>query len=392
MERDKIFDGGFYHTEGTPRIRENGHYQLRLYYTDAAGKRCRKAFDSASVKKCYEKAVDFYYEYNGLICRPSSSIPEILEAKYRNDLSLNFIKEQTCYQNIAETHVFKKHIIGQLPIRDVTPKIIDSFLQSVTDYADGTIEGFYIALKTAFKIAKDEEVISKNLMKSKDIRRPKSTKAAKKVMALTIEEQKLILRDITTRKPPYGAADYRKQFLIQLYSGMRMGEINALTPEDIDFDRNVIHVTNTVVTIGSKTQLGDTAKTFAGEREIPISVLLKPVLEDALAAMRQNELNLIFYDYRNNSPFATRKLSASFSRACRRAGIKSSGSHVLRHTFATRCIEAGISAIVLKNWLGHTDIHVTLDTYADVFDRMNNSAVNSLDAYLEAIEKEEINN
>ncbi|MDO5139619.1 MAG: tyrosine-type recombinase/integrase, partial [Oscillospiraceae bacterium] len=59
------------------------------------------------------------------------------------------------------------------------------------------------------------------------------------------------------------------------------------------------------------------------------------------------------------------------------------GQHALRHTFATRCIESGIPPVVLKNWLGHTNIHVTLDTYTDVFNGMNNKAVHNLDMYLE---------
>ena len=62
------------------------------------------------------------------------------------------------------------------------------------------------------------------------------------------------------------------------------------------------------------------------------------------------------------------------------------GQHSLRHTFATRCIEAGIPPVVLKNWLGHKNIHITLDTYADVFDRMNFNAVEKLEDYIGTFE------
>ena len=61
------------------------------------------------------------------------------------------------------------------------------------------------------------------------------------------------------------------------------------------------------------------------------------------------------------------------------------GQHSLRHTFATRCIEAGIDAVVLKKWMGHTDIHITLDTYADVFDSMHNSSINKLGNHMTTI-------
>ena len=64
-----------------------------------------------------------------------------------------------------------------------------------------------------------------------------------------------------------------------------------------------------------------------------------------------------------------------YKRVCSSVGIESSGQHALRHTFATRCIEAGIPAVVLKTWLGHKDIHMTLDTYTDVFQAMDNDAI-----------------
>ena len=67
-------------------------------------------------------------------------------------------------------------------------------------------------------------------------------------------------------------------------------------------------------------------------------------------------------------------------------GIQPINFHCLRHTFATRCIEAGIPPVVLKNWLGHKNIHITLDTYADVFDRMNFNAVEKLEDYIGTFE------
>lgn len=57
------------------------------------------------------------------------------------------------------------------------------------------------------------------------------------------------------------------------------------------------------------------------------------------------------------------------------------GQHALRHIFATRCIEAGVPAVVLKTWMGHTNIHITLDTYADVFSRMNNDSMKKFEDY-----------
>lgn len=383
-----MFNGHFYRTKGSIKYTYNGKLELQLRYNGHDGKVHYKSFTSPSLEGCYERAIDFYYEYNGFLCRPKSTIPEVLKAKFASDLKLNFVKEQTYYCNLQETEIIERHIIGQIPIADVNKELIEDFLESITRYAPGTIEGLFIKLKMAFRVAKNEDIIKKDLMQSQDIRRPKSIKATKKVKALTIEEQELLLNDFMTREPYFGTNDYRPQLLIQLYTGMRLGEIHALTPEDIDLDKNIICVRNTIIRVDKKIRVGDTTKTFAGYREIPISSQAKPILVKALNNMKPNPFNLIFYDYKNESPFGTNSASSYFSRACQRCDIEPRGSHALRHTFATRCIESGVPAVVLKKWLGHTDIHVTLDTYADVFDRMHNDAVDKLDTHLDELNNE----
>ena len=55
--------------------------------------------------------------------------------------------------------------------------------------------------------------------------------------------------------------------------------------------------------------------------------------------------------------------------------------HMLRHTFATRCIEAGMSAVVLSKILGHKNIQVTLNTYTDVFDKYRKEEMMKVDEY-----------
>ena len=161
--------------------------------------------------------------------------------------------------------------------------------------------------------------------------------------------------------------------------------MNALTPDDIDFTHHVIHVRNTVIQIKGSSELGESTKTYAGSRDVPISAALEPILVKAIRQAKENPYNLIFFDHKREKIISTSQASAVFNTYCRRCGINISGSHTLRHTFATRCIESGVPAVVLKKWLGHTDIHVTLDTYADVFDRMNNGAIDKLDRYMEKL-------
>lgn len=56
-------------------------------------------------------------------------------------------------------------------------------------------------------------------------------------------------------------------------------------------------------------------------------------------------------------------------------------SHSLRHTYATRSIEAGVTPVVLQKLMGHTDISITLNTYTSVFDKYKNNELEKVNSY-----------
>lgn len=101
--------------------------------------------------------------------------------------------------------------------------------------------------------------------------------------------------------------------------------------------------------------------------------------------MHPYEDGLLFYDKKKESAIDPLCTSSALRRSCMRCGIESRSSHALRHTFATRCIEAGVPAVVLKKWLGHTDTHVILDAYADVFSKIHNDAIDKFDEYINSL-------
>ena len=116
-----------------------------------------------------------------------------------------------------------------------------------------------------------------------DMRCPRSDKIDRKVRGFTEHEQQRLLSTLLEYPVKAGTNSYKYQFLIEMYSGMRMGEINALKPEDIDFAEGFIHVRRTVGRgINNRPYLKEGAKTDAGVRDIPIGSLLEPVLKDAL--------------------------------------------------------------------------------------------------------------
>ncbi|MDO4745525.1 MAG: site-specific integrase, partial [Bacillota bacterium] len=154
----------------------------------------------------------------------------------------------------------------------------------------------------------------------------------------------------------------------------------------INFRQGFIHVSRTISSgLENRKFIKDGTKTLAGERDVPISKPLETILKQALEEMKDNPEGLIFYDHRRKCIIGTNQVNTVYKRICEKAGVEYNGQHALRHTFATRCIEAGVPALVLKNWLGHTDIHITLDTYADVFDRMNLGAISKFEKLMDEV-------
>ena len=78
--------------------------------------------------------------------------------------------------------------------------------------------------------------------------------------------------------------------------------------------------------------------------------------------------NLVFISCRSGEPVKNSAYDTYLDKICDQAGIKRFSMHVLRHTFATRCIERGVSVKALQRLLGHANIATTLDIYVHVSD------------------------
>ena len=372
-------------SEGCFVVRDNGRIEYKFFYENEYGQKKRKSISGGSREECLRRAEEWHQKYMESIklLDQRSSITDILQIKFEGDYKANLIGDATLRTKRDLLRIIEKNVIGIIPISMVGINEIEEFGVSVKHYSNGVLEALYQCLKIAFAIAEEEALISYNPMKSKNVRRPKSDRRDRKVKALTRAEQGRLIDAMNNTEPPYGRNDFRLQLLIEMYSGMRMGEINALRPGDIDFEERVIHVRSTISTgIDGKPFVKEGGKTQNSIRDIPISRALEPFLRKAMERQLPNKQDLLFCDRYSRQPFYTSQSNSYFRIICRKAGIEPRGQHALRHTFATRCIEAGIPPVVLKKWLGHTDIHVTLDTYTDIFSEMNRDSVNLLDHHL----------
>lgn len=139
-----------------------------------------------------------------------------------------------------------------------------------------------------------------------------------------------------------------------------------MTWNDIDISNRIIHIRHTISrvrdgknnTSSSTVLVVETPKTQSSARDIPISSILLPHLikMESTAPSRY-----ILSDC--NTFLSPRTLEYRFKKLINNSGIDSINFHALRHTFATRCIEAGVDIKSLSEILGHANVGITLNTY-----------------------------
>lgn len=195
---------------------------------------------------------------------------------------------------------------------------------------------------------------------------PRQTGKKKERIALTKEQQDLFME--------YAKESYLYHFFaVMLQTGMRKGEMQGLKYFDIDKKQNVIHVQRTLKYIEGQGYIEDTPKTRTSTRDIPLTAAVAEYIEAQRKYWNFKVVNMNQYLFCNEEggPISRERIQAEIDRTVKR--ILEAGhdfpritSHVFRHTFATRAIEAGMPPQVLKTILGHSSLAMTMDLYSHV--------------------------
>lgn len=149
--------------------------------------------------------------------------------------------------------------------------------------------------------------------------------------------------------------------LLTMYSGLRIGELCALTWNDIDFKSGVIRVSKALQRVPDKSGKGRTAiivtspKSKTSVRDIPLPAFVLDIL-------KQNERSGYILSG-NNKPVEPRTMQNRFKAVLKECGVRSANFHLIRHTYATVCIESGFDAKTVSELLGHSNVNITLNRY-----------------------------
>lgn len=354
--------------------RKDGLYQAR--YKDRFGK----------TKTIYNRKLsDLKKEYSIAIAENVNFTSIVQEISLDNWFKqwVDIYKEKSVRPNTLReyTHIYNKNISPFMGNRKIN-SIVKSDIQWLIDKA---YEDHYkyerqnkikVILSDMFERALEDDLISKNPCKGVIIRTEKQVKAK----SLTLEEQSIFF-DFCKN------TFYDNLFNVAVNTGLRPGELFALTKDDIDLKNGFIDVNKTLVyqkylTDERKTFHIEPPKTKQSYRKVPINSVCREYLErqidlkDIVSKKRPKEQNDFLFVTTFNTPLNSVIYSDAIRSIIRKINDTRSlndtfqffSGHTFRHTFATRCFENGIQAKVVQSYLGHASLKMTMDLYTHVLE------------------------
>lgn len=397
--------------------RKDGRFSAR--YTSKTGKRVEKYFDTLpQARNWLEKAiredanaalVPFEMVAGSIVTKDASIIEfkNMTVDQWFNFWLENIINNRSYNTKRNYKERYKQNIqpvIGNMKVRNVLPmhcQMVLNNMENDSRYVNSTIMQTYITMGTMFKAALKNRVISTHPFDGLNIRIPIKKKSD--IRFLTTEEEAKFFEQ-AKRSMNYD------QYVLLADTGLRASEMIGLCWDSVDFDKGTINVNKILEYRYSRgTWEAGSPKTIAGYREIPLTEraykILRKRYEEKSTRYEAEELDqvlsfpdrltkqtryldmkeLVFVNRRTGMPNKNTSYNTHLYKLCDEAGIRHFCVHVLRHTFATRCIERGVSPKALQKLLGHDNIATTMDTYVGVSDASKFEAVRKFEGKLSDI-------
>lgn len=363
-------------------VKKEGSSWYYVFYLekDENGKRRQKKKRGFTTKKDAEKALtEAINEVNkGTYLEPS----KVLYKEYldqwlmtkKNNISAQSLK---VYKSCLSKRIVP--FLGNITLSKLTAIKIQLFISSLYD------EGLsYPTVKKHFEIIRNslEHAVDFNMIPNNVALKVKLPKNQKKEMKVWNQEEANHFLNMSRKNSCFIV------FQLALSTGMRQGEILGLRWKDIDLDKGLLYIKQTLSQDGRTFLTG--AKTNSSIRTINLSKATISHLKDRRLVIAKEKLqygpaykdNDLIACTQHGTPLNPANIRRSFNRIINNARVPKIRFHDLRHTHATLLLGQGINVKVISERLGHSNIKVTLDTYSHVLPTMQEEVARKLDEIL----------
>ena len=183
----------------------------------------------------------------------------------------------------------------------------------------------------------------------------------------TVEEFRKFIDSVMNKRLSYMA------FMTLYWMGMRLGELLALNPKDVDLEKRTISITKSYQRLGKKDVVSP-PKTSKSKRVITIPEFLATDIKDYMDSLCDLQENDRLF------PITKYYLEHEMQRGIKESGVKRIRVHDLRHSHASMLIELGFSPLEIANRLGHEKVETTLNTYAHLYPNKQTKLAERLDS------------
>lgn len=273
------------------------------------------------------------------------------------------IKDSTYikYRNMIQSYIIPE--IGNYPINNLTIECLNSFFsellqnggQNHQGLSAKTVADVLSLVRNMFRYAK-----AKGVDVPCDAREIIIKQNAREFRIFSIHEQEKLCQYLCTHLSLKNIG-----ILLCLYTGLRIGEICALQWKDISFIENTIYVHQTMQRLQVENAAKQRTKLMLTTPKSPCSIRVIPIPEDIVNLLKNtiHEKQGYMLTCQEDYCIEPRTLQNHFKRILKETGIKETNFHTLRHTFATRCVEARFDIKSLSEILGHSSVNITMNRY-----------------------------
>jgi integrase len=174
----------------------------------------------------------------------------------------------------------------------------------------------------------------------------------------------------------------RVGFELLFWTGMRIGELLALTEEDFDFTRGIVAITKNYQRVSGNDIITE-PKTKSGRRTVPVPAAVMQDVEEYIPRL---------YDYKLGDrlfPYTKEYFHHAMRKASEASGVEYIRLHDLRHSHASLLMEMNVPVLLISERLGHEDIQTTMRTYGHLYQHQRDDTIARLDELIAGPAKEE---